>query len=368
MRLNLNPANWAITNALQGQSNNTGGTFGSSFSNGYGSGRPSYGQPEASSTPQVKGATTGAYDGAMYYDTETGVGSVFGDGQWNPQQGSGTTRGGSGSAAPAYNQEDVRGLDAQKSLFERLLQSTQGTLNSGLQGLNDSTTQANNNAQSGFNRANRDFDIQREDSQNSKNQAINGVDTNARTMSDSLRRIIGMAGGSGASANLAGSNAVARQASQQRDGVMGSFGKNERNLDLAVGDTKTDFEKLLEEIKASRRTQEESLRAGVGAQEQGINQTLAEIAAERARVMGGDQLSAAQPYQDRYLGIQNQLDALPGQFRNEASRAVKATAPKLSDYLVDRQALNASKQNGGQEQYSPYKAFLDRNREEEQRI
>jgi len=291
--------------------------------------------------------------------TTSGSGSYGGGG--------GSAGGGSGAAAPAYNQADIDQLDRQQSLYERLLQSTGSTLNSGIQGLNDSTDKANQRANLTNDRAERDYGLQRESSQAAKNSAINSVDTNARTLSDSLRRIIGMAAGSGASANLAANNAVARSASQERGGVLGKFGENSRSLDIAEGDTETDFERLLEEIKASRRDQEESLRAGIGTQKQGINQSLAEIAAERARVTGGNQLSAAQPYQDRYLGVQDKLDALPDKFRNQAGRDVEVNAPKLSDYLVDRQAINASEATG-QTQYSPYAAFLNRNREEEQRV
>ena len=178
-----------------------------------------------------------------------------------------------------------------------------------------------------------------------------------------------MAGGSGASANLAADNAVARNASQSRDGVMSSFGKNEQALQTARGDTEKDFIELMKSISDSRRTQEQALRAGVIGQEQGLDATLGEIAAARQNLISGSGgTAAAQPYRDSFNQKQTALDALPEQFRNIASRDVSVSKPQLSDYLVDRQALNASAQTGGQEQYSPYKSFLEKNREEEQRI
>ena len=326
---------------------------------------PSY-QQQPSSTPQVKGATTGAYDGALSY--QDGQAQQFNNGAWGDYNSPSQTTPQPDRSAPAYDANEMGILDSQYGRYQTLLDGVDGTLADGLKRLGKSEQSAKTNAGNSYGRVTRDYDTSQKNSQDSKNDAIRGVDTNARTMSNSLRRIIGMAGGSGASANLAADNAVAREASSSRDGVMSSFGENAMALDKAQGRTKDDYEDLLKEIADSRKTQEQSLRGGIFDQRQNLDATMADIDLERTRLRGGDPLAAMQPYNDRFNTNQKALQALPEQYRNIASRDVSVESPKLADYLVDRQALNASKQNGGQEQYSPYKAFLDRNREEEQRI
>lgn len=311
------------------------------------------------------------YFGSLYYDSNAGVIGKFtdtgyqqayaGDSPGRANEGAYSSGGGGAS----YNPNDLAYLDSQQSLYERLLQSADGALNSGLQKLNDSTTSARNQATLKNSRAMRDYETKRTDTQNSKNQALGSVNTNARTLSDSLRRMLGMASGSGSSAyQITAPNAVARQASQQRNSVMSNYGQNERDIDTAVGDTKVDFTNLLQEIANQRRQREEELRAGVYGQQQGINQSLAEIASERARLQGGNSLSAMRPYQDRYLGLQTQIDQLPTQFRTDiTSRDLNVKTPNLRDYMVDRQAINANRQ--GQSQYSPYSQFLRKDEEEQ---
>ena len=363
---------WNPIDNIQAQASNYlgGGAIAASGTYDNSSYTPSYQQqPTQQSSPQVQGAST---DGGSYYDSakgyfvdQNGNRIYASDSPTTSPTYSNYSSGGGGSAAPAYDANDMKILDSQYGRYQTLLDGLDPALASGLKNLGESETQANTNATQQNNRATRDFNTSELNSRNSKNQAINSVDTNARTMSDSLRRIIGMAGGSGASANLAGSNAVARQASQQRDGVMGSYGKNEQALQTARDDTQTDFEKLLAEIKRSRNTQEQALRGGIIDQRNNFNSTMADIDLERTSLRGGDPLAAMQPYTDRFNTNQAELQALPEKYRNIASRDVSVSKPALADYLVDKQALNASNQNGGQQQYSPYKAFLDKNKEEE---
>lgn len=292
------------------------------------------------------------------------AGATNGGNTTDPATTNGTT--GTTGSAPKYSQQDLDYLSGQQSLYERMLQSLGSTLNSGLSNLDQSKISAENQAKTKQERAMRDFGVQREDSTREKQNAIGKVDNNARTLSDSLRRVLGMASGSGSSAyQFAAPQAVARQASQQRSNVLGSFGQNERNLDTAISDTNVDFQSVLDNIAQQRREKEESLRAGVLQQEQGLQSSLSDIASERAGLMGGNALSATAPYRDRFMGIQNELDALPSRFANSISaRELNVATPKLSDYLVDKQAINATNQTG-QSQYSPYKAFLQKKDEEQ---
>lgn len=290
--------------------------------------------------------------------------------EWNSANGNvlgaPTDRASSGGSTggTSSNQQDLDYLNNQSSLYDRLLQSLKSTESSGLQKLDQSKIEAENKAKLQQERALRDFSVKREDTTRAKQNALGQVDTNARTLSDSMRRIIGMAAGSGASANLAANSAVARQASQQRNNVMSGYAANDRDLSTAENDTNVDFESLLQDIANQRKQKEEEFRAGLAQQEQGIVQSQGEIAAERARLQGGNTLSAMKPYQDRYFGLQTNIDQLPAQFAtNVSARDLNVKTPQLRDYLVDRQAVNATRQSG-QQQYSPYSAFLQRKEED----
>lgn len=356
-----NPLNWQVTDTIQGQEGGFG--LGGSVIGNYVQNTGQLNPGSATSVSNLSPSTTS--QPTYEYPNFGGMnaGPIISTGTGQP-----VGSGGSGASKPAYSQEDMDYLNNQESLYNTLLGSLGGTLTSGLSKLDTSEAGARGSAKLSNDRAMRDYNLKREDSKRGKQDAIGNVDNNARSLSDSIRRILGMASGSGSSAyRFAAPNAIARDASKKRSSVMNSYGQNERNLDLAVDDTDVDYGNLLNEITNKRRTEEESLRAGILGQEQGIQQSLGEIAGERARLRGGNVLNASRPFQDRYLGIQNEIGALPNRFAVSNPREVKVTQPQLSDYLVDRTALNATQQSG-QKQYSPYSAFLNKQRDDEEQL
>lgn len=283
----------------------------------------------------------------------------------------GTGRSGSGgSTGSSANQQDLQYLNDQEGRTRKLFDYTKNALNNGLTNLGDSYNRERSSANQQRSRALENFQVQREDTTRGKQKALGQVDTNARTLSDSLRRILGLASGSGSSAfQLAAPNAVSRQASQQRTGVQETFGRNFRDLEVSEGRAKTDFDSLLENLTRQRNDKESQLRQGVLEQEQGINETLADIARQRALLQGGgySQVQSAQaPFTNAIDSRQSQIDALFGQFRNPQLSVdpVSVQAPNLRDYVTDRAKINVQNQGGGQ--YAPYRQFL-RNDEEEER-
>lgn len=295
------------------------------------------------------------------YDGVVQGGKVQGD-----KIGGAFSSGSGGSSRPAYDPNDLAYLDAQRDLYQRLLGDVDTFQRQGLESLSDSYTTERNKANKARGRALEDFQTQREDTTRDKQRALGEVNTNARTLADSLRRILGLASGRGSSAyRFAAPEAVARTASQNRSNVLGRFGENERNLVTAENRAKSDFEELLEDLARQRSSNEERLRTGFDTQRQGIQNTLAEIAGERARLIGGNPLSATAPYRTAYLGLQDQITGYPDQFRTAVTpRSVSVNPVSLRDYLVDRQAINAN-QAQGEDEYSPYRQFLRRRVEEE---
>lgn len=264
---------------------------------------------------------------------------------WTPSSAS-SNYGGGYSTQQQYNPADLAYLDDQEARLRRQQQSAGTALTNGLTQLTDSYNQERDSANKNQSRALQDVAVKREDTTRAKDTALNRVDTNARTLADSLRRRIGMASGSGSSAyQITAPGAVARQASEQRGGVQESYGTNFRNLDTAENRMKVDFEDLLRDLDSQRRTRESDFRAGILDRQNQIDSALAEVARQRALARGGgyDQVrSAMAPLSAQIDARQGEIDSLFDRFRNPYTvRNVDTSIPTLSDYTVDRAKISA---------------------------
>jgi len=286
------------------------------------------------------------------------------------QQQAGSNGTGTGTGNTSYNPADISYLDTQSSNLQRMLQSADTGLNNGLTALSDSYNSEQNKANLQRSRALEDYQAQELQNQKGKESSLNTVDTNARTLNNSLQRILGMASGSGSSAyQFAAPNAVARQASGQRTNVLDNFGSNTAALTTAEDRAKVDFQTLLDNLAAQRNQKESDLRAGVLGNKNSIQSKLADIAAQRAQALGGGTsaiAAAQQPFQNEINANQTALDNLFSQFRTP-TYDVKPVAPQqvdLGKYSVDRAAINAQNQ-GGQAAYSPYSYFLNKQKDQQ---
>lgn len=277
-----------------------------------------------------------------------------------------STTGGGASQAPSYNQDDLNYLNDQENSLRAQLARADTTLNQGLTQLGDSYNKEVSGANTQRGRALENFNTQIDDTTRDKVNAINQVDTNARTLNDSLRRILGMASGRGSSAyKFAAPNAVARDASQRRSGVNETFGTNFRNIDTAKNRASEDFATLLDDLAAQKQQRESSLREGVLTSKNSINSNLANLAGERAKLLGGGYGAvriAQQPFQDQITGNNAAIDNLFNQYRSPYSvKAIDIQKPDLGAYTVDKAALASNTQGAGA--YSPYSAFLKKKQE-----
>lgn len=263
----------------------------------------------------------------------------------------------------------LSGLDASEQRLRSLLGTADVRLDQGLGQLQDSYDQESGKANLDRTRALENYGTQREDATSKKNSALDKVDTNARTLNDSLRRILGLASGSGSSAfQFAAPNAVAREATRQRQGVLNDSGTDFRNLDTAEGRAKVDFDSVLQNLSNQRKSKEQELREGILGQKQQIDTQLGDIASQRSAFQGGGvgaQVAAAQPFADSYDSRQNEINALFNQFRPQiTAQAVNPQQVSLSNYTTDPAAVNANQQYGTDE-YSPYAQLLRRQREQQ---
>lgn len=284
---------------------------------------------------------------------------------WTPS-GSTLSSSSSGSGRTSYDPNDLAYLDQQISRYQGLLNNVDTYQNQGLNKLNDSYNSATNKANLNRGRALTDFGQQRYDSINEKNKAINTVDTNSRTLNESLRRILGMAGGTGSSAyKYAAPNAIAKLASGERGNVLSNYSANENSLKTAEQRAKEDYDNYLQELLRDKISTEGELRSGFDTQRQSINDMLAQLAAERAGILGGNQLAATAPYTGEFDRLQSNITGYGDRYRTAVNqRDVKVNPVSLRDYVVDRQGINANKAYG-QSNYSPYAQFLKRQQEEE---
>lgn len=268
--------------------------------------------------------------------------------------------GGGGSGASA---DDLNYLNDQESLLQRQLQSARRTLGDSLTAVNDNYNKEVGSANGQRSRALENFGMQREDTQRGKDGALSQVDMGARTLANSLRQRIGLASGSSSSAyKIAAPNAVARDASMKRTGVMDSYGKNFRDLEVSEKRAVADFQSLLDDLARQRKQREQGVRSDVLTQEQEINRNLAEVARQRALAQGGgyDQVKQAMsPYSDAINSRQDQLDSMFSKYRQAYKvNPVKVQTPQLRDYTVDRSAINANEQAQTEDPYAPYSPFL----------
>lgn len=283
----------------------------------------------------------------------------------NPYEESGTSGyygGSSGYAAPSYNQADLAYLNDQASRLQNQHASADRALTSGLTQLGDSYNKEVSGANLNQSRALEDFNTKRLDTTKAKDTALGRVDTNARTLANSLRQRIGMASGSNSSAyQITAPGAVARDASKDRTGVVETYGTNFRNLDTSENRVKSDFESLLADLEAQRKSRESDFRAGILEKKNAIDNSLAEVARQKALLLGGgyDQVrTAMSPYTAAIDSRTAEIDSLFDKYRTPYNvKAVDVRTPDLASYTVDRAQINANNQ-GGADATNPYYNFL----------
>ena len=272
---------------------------------------------------------------------------------------------GSGGASGA----DLAYFDDQTNRYKSLLDQADQYLQQGQTNIQDSYNKQLTQANQDRSRALENFDTQRQDTTNAEQKALGTVDTNARTLADQVRRIIGLASGSGSSAyQFAAPGAVARDASQKRSNVVDTYATNWRDLATSENRAKSDFDQLLSDLETARKGQQSSLETSIGQQKQGILSTLADIALQRAQAQGAGYYvakAAAAPYNTQYDAIGNGLLSLFDKYRTPVLDVAPVTvnAPALRDYAVDRTAANVAS-TGSANTGDPYAYLLKKKNEQ----
>jgi len=236
---------------------------------------------------------------------------------------------------------DLAYLDIQERTLRDQLARTQTALDQGLSGLGNSYNKEVSGANQQRERAMEQYGIQ--DTLNAKDKQgdLSAVDTNSRNLNNSVRRILGLAGAGGGSAQmLAAPKAIADTASTERNQVLETDAANQMQIGNARKTATEDFESLLKDLATQRSQREGELRTKIDSTRQDINANLGDVAGKRASARGagfGGTLSAMNPYQSTISGLQGNIDRYFNDYMNP-KYDVKQVQPKevsLRDYLVN---------------------------------
>lgn len=250
-------------------------------------------------------------------------------------------------------------IDEQSDMLRKLLAEINQKRGQGFQSIDDSYEKGLDTANKDYSRVSEGYNTKQGDTVRGKENAIGKVDTNARTLGDSLRRMIGMASGSGSSAyQITAPDAVNRKASLDRNDVNETFGMNLRDIAKARKYSEEDYNGLLGDLQEQKKTAYGDFEREIGDQEIAANGELGDLARKRAALQGGGYgaiRAASQPYS---AAIDAKKQALGGLFEKYRSpvkaRAVATQDFNLRDFTIDRAAINGQGQQQNQSATAPY--------------
>lgn len=190
--------------------------------------------------------------------------------------------------------------------------------------------------------------------------------TNKNTITDhasqglhSLLRLLGAHGAGGSSDYLySAPQAVAHDASQQRSGAGQTFGQNQISLDTNWNSFQAKDKNSHDQLNDWGTQQHNQAHIQSEQSKQSLLQQLADLSSKKAAYMGGNGVTASQPYLDQVNNSANLVDNL-GRFHPTYSGVTPVyTAPELSTYTVQSAGGPQIAQNPNSSQNSPLLSLL----------
>lgn len=255
----------------------------------------------------------------------------------------------SGQAQPDYSAQ-IGSIDAQTGSLRDILGGLDTQLGQGQTKINDQYNQQASQANLQRSRALEDFQNTEQGTNLQKQQALDQVNNKARTLANSVRQMIGNAGGSGSSAyQITAPGAVSRQANLQNQDITNTYGQNFDALDTAKNRADQDFTNLFSNLGQTKNSAIEALKSGVLGQKNQINGTLADLAAQRAAYTGGNPTAAMAPIQADITNTRNQINGLFDQYRTPFTSVtpVSVAKPTLRDYVAGQTNVATDPNSGG---------------------
>lgn len=250
--------------------------------------------------------------------------------------------------AAALASQNNQTLAQNNTLADQLRQQlgqTDGSLQQGMDSINSDYNQQASAANTQRSRALQDFQTKQQDTNQGYQQALDQVNTKARTLANSVRQMIGNASGSGSSAyQITAPGAVQRQANTQNEAINNDYGQNFSALSTAKTRADQDFGTFLDNLSQTRDKSLGSLRSQIGNTKDTINGQLAGIAAQNAALQGGNYKTAAAPYQANISNEDAAVKAALAQYAHPFTSITPVTvaAPTLRDYVTGQTAVGTA--------------------------
>ncbi len=271
---------------------------------------------------------------------------------------SGGGGGGGRASAPAIDRNAIAQFDQAIGNTNSAIGRLNPQFDQGASQINASYQDALNQLLTGKNQANATYDTNKHQTATDYVSSKNTIGANAGSSLNGLLRLLGSRGAGGSSAaTITAPGAVARQATQQRADVSGTYGKNNQALDTNWNNYLTGYNNEVSKVGSQKSQQEQALRGQIENSRASLLQTLAQLSGQRAQAAGGNAVGAAQPYIDQ---ANRALDAAVNYRVSPIAYQTQAyTAPDLSKYTVNPNATPTyNGETQGNDYTSPYLAAL----------
>jgi hypothetical protein len=243
-----------------------------------------------------------------------------------PASTSTNTAAGSGTVPVA---DSIAALQDANGQDQAQLDSTSAALKNGLTGISDSYNKTLSRANQDQTTAQQNYDQQRQSATQNKLDAQDAIYANGNTLAQSVRRILGMAGGANSSAYMfAAPHAIAQDMTGKTNANAATFAGNMKNIDTAQTDTNTNFARYLQDLADQKNTHTSSLQQGIDQQEQSLYGDMANNRAKIAQLQGGSYLDGKTAAAADIAAAQQRqaaIDALFNQYRNPTTTITPVT-------------------------------------------
>ncbi len=332
-----NPANWQLTDTLQGQ---RGGINPLKAAVKYGGGILTIGGDAIKDAYQSRGSNAGTTSTPKSEgntaNNQNPAGWVLGDTAY--------TSNSSGGYSNGYTSEDVNNINSQLSRTDALLNSLGVTRGVGLQNIENEYGKNVDRARNGQEQFNRDLNIRRDDNSRNKENSLNRINTDAENKYNSVMRMLGIRGaGMSSASQVLAPHAIAQMAGNQRADQFDTYGRNDRGITIAQQDSDLKYKNLFDDLLGQRNTKRNDFEQDIINQQNDIYGTQANLRAQLDAANGGTGKMAYQEYNDRLGRNQVTLDDLIRASQTPAYnyQAVDTTAPNLDQYTADPLAVEA---------------------------
>lgn len=282
---------------------------------------------------------------------------------------------GSGGGLSAGEQRQQEAEQAywedQISQLERLLESAKTQKGQSIDRLGRSFDRGRARLNEDQSRLLSEIETSRQDTITDKQDTLNDVNQQARSTFGNLQQILGAAGSGNSSASeVLAPHAIAQESSARRGDVVDEFGRNLRNLETKEDKTQSQFERNLEDLRASRREKKENLLREFLQEQADLNQQLSRAATQREMAGGADFLEAQdarQPFRNRVSEQMDALDNLFNRFRSPevTPQPIDVQVPDMGNFAVDPIQLTPGQRGNAPAGTLPFLPFLE---EEENRL